>query len=257
MRSIDWAHSALLARFADFYEELAQCKEAIQKGTLPGLFEDQYPAHPTAGDLAAMVSRRLLRRLDYQLREVTANGTSEEQAQYRRALYVMAALADEVFLLELVWPGSEPWLQHLLEYSLFRTRQAGQVFFQQIEELLRSQAGDAQRELAAIFLLALQLGFKGEYRGHGGQEKLETYRRKLIAAIDARRQEGDERKRAFAQAYSYILFEHSDQRLAPLRPWYRIAAVALVAYLMASSALWFGVLLPHASHLQRLTGAGG
>jgi type VI secretion system protein ImpK len=253
MRSVDWSHSALLARFADFYAEVARCREAIQKGSLASLFEGQMQAQPSPDDLAILVSRRLLRHLEYQLRDVKAEGSSEEQSNYRRALYVMAALADEIFLLDLVWPGSEPWLRHLLEQSLFRSRQAGHVFFQQIEDLLRTQGGP-QRELAAIFLLALQLGFKGENRGRGGQQALAHYRKRLIGFIGADRPEGAEWRPPFAQAYGYTLFEYADQRLAPLKPWCRVAAVALAGYLLVSCALWFSFLLPATLHLQHLIG---
>lgn len=258
MNDADWSRSALLAYFAEFYQEVALCKAAIVDGRLPRLFEGDLPMQPSADDLAGIVSSRLLGCLSRQQREVAAQGTLDEQENYRLVQYAMVALADEIFILELVWPGCEAWLGHLLEHSLFHSKQAGQMFFQQIEHLLHTRSrASAQRELAAVYLLALQLGFKGQYRGHSGQTALAECRKRLIDFIAANRLGEREEGAAFPQAYGYTLGQRSDHRLAPLKPWYRIGTLALLSYLLTSCAIWFGFLLPATQHLQQLIGRGG
>lgn len=253
MRDAEWSRSTLLAYFAQFFEEVAQYKAAIAEGRLARLLEGDLPADPRPDDLAEAISRRLLHCLEQQQRLVAARADEAEQMAYREMLYAMAALADEEFLLALDWPGSEAWLRHLLEQALFHTSQAGQRFFARADQLLRGHAPQgAQRELAAVYLLVLQLGFQGQYRGRSGQPVLADFRARLIACIAAQRPADAAAAPAFAQAYAYTLGQHADLRLAPLRPWLRAAAAALVAYLLLSAALWFGLLHPAAQRLHAM-----
>lgn len=83
--------------------------------------------------------------------------------QYTRdILYIMAALADEIFLNE-TWEGKSFWEAHILEYEFFKTQIAGDVIFDRIEELLKNQ--NAPVALCKIYLEILAFGFRGKYRG--------------------------------------------------------------------------------------------
>lgn len=100
----------------------------------------------------------------------------------RDAQYVMAAVADDVFV-QLPWSGSREWMLHPLELELFGSRSAGQVVFDRLDALLEQQHGDT-RGLAAVYLTALALGFKGMYGERpGGDRLLASYRERLQAAL--------------------------------------------------------------------------
>ncbi len=245
MRDLEWADSVLLARFADFYQEVAYIKQAIADGRLPLLLDGDLPNQPTDRDLAALVSSRLTQKLHLQRLEMKANCTEVEQKAYQHALYVMSALADEIFILEVDWTGREHWLPYLIEQSLFRCRKAGRHFFELLGELLDSRSRNSLLiELAAVFLLALQLGFKGEYRGAQGHAKLTEYRRKLMQFIASRRHNVPDGEPVFDQAYHYTVKEDEDRRLGSLKPWYKAGAVAIVLYLIISTAVWLNTLAP-------------
>jgi len=66
----------------------------------------------------ATIWQALLGLLNRQEAEVRRTGGEYASAIYRRAQYVMAALADEIFLY-LDWPGREAWRANLLEFVVF------------------------------------------------------------------------------------------------------------------------------------------
>src|SRR5260221_3893579 len=134
MASASQRSGALLARFAEFYEEVARLKLAIREGQVPmylamgGVAKDT--AAPSAGELAALVSQRLGTRLQEQGKNVALVGTQAEIDSYSIAQYAMAALADELFIIETDWPGREAWQQYLLEQQLMGSSCAGGAFFE-------------------------------------------------------------------------------------------------------------------------------
>lgn len=248
-----WSDSRLVSSFADYYSELSEYKLAIREGKLQHLLQGELSEHPTAEEITNAVRRRLLSYLKRQQLAVERGDAKLEARIYRRAQYVMASLSDEIFLLELDWPGAEHWLTLTLEDALFGSRLAGRLFFRQIESLPRLGGGQSTlRDLAAVHLLALQLGFKGECRGKRGVSELERYRGQLIQLLsDQRRGAADvSGLEPFSQARSYTLTEHNDERLAPLKPWYRYTAVGLLIYLVLTSVLWLGYLVPFVSGLK-------
>src|SRR3990167_7025770 len=98
----------LLARFAEFFETVAGIKLAIREGRLGAMLAvGDEPAPSDPRDLAARVSGLLDGVLRAQGQEVARTGTPGEIDSHRMARYVMAALADEQFILELDWAGRE------------------------------------------------------------------------------------------------------------------------------------------------------
>ena len=69
---------------------------------------------------------------------------------HREAVYVMAALTDEMFL-HLDWEGVDFWLGHLFEARFFHSNLAGEQFFLRIEQLLLrdDEPADAVHDLFA------------------------------------------------------------------------------------------------------------
>ena len=238
----------LLSCFAEFYEAVAGIKLAIAEGRLPALLRvgDQ-PAPSNSADIAACVSGQLAGVLRKQAARVARECSPSEVKAYRIAAYAMTALADEIFVLEVPWTGSEAWLDVLLEYKFFQTRCAGRHFFLLAQRLLDVHVrGPLHIDLACVLLMVLQLGFKGQYRGTLCEGDLRDLRTRLFALLG----NGKDSKgraamaKAFPQAYQNLALSAEPARLAPLTPWYIAGGVALVLYLMVSTALWMHLTAP-------------
>ena len=240
MASASQRSGALLAHFAEFYEEVARLKLAIREGQVPMYLAMGTVAKDTAalsaGELAALVSQRLKARLQEQAKSVALVGTQAEIDSYHIAQYAMAALADELFIIETDWPGREAWQQYLLERQLMGSTCAGCAFFERLDELLSARAvGPLEEELAAVFLMSLRLGFQGEHRGTHGEPHLKRYNTRLIRFIG----NGSAAHQAsFQEAYRHRLSGASDERMAPLSRWYRFGAIGLAVYLIISTCVW-------------------
>jgi type VI secretion system protein ImpK len=235
-------YSFLLGRFAAFYEDVARIKLAARRGELARLLDPATPhAQIEPHELAERVANRLLGLLDRQAHEVAAMATAAEMAAYEQARYVMVALADEVFILDLSWPAAEHWPEHLLEYTVARTRIAGRRIFELATAVVDCRAPTPlDVDLAAVLLLALQLGFMGKCRGREGRRQLAEYRTKLYKIARAG-ELGVERERAFAQAYDYTVVSDRDNTRIALAPWVRGAVYAAIAYLLVSSLVWLAL----------------
>lgn len=235
----------LLARFAEFFEVVAGFKLAIAEGRLGAVLavgDEPPPSDPR--DLAARVSGHLAGVLRSQQKELSRTGTAAEIRAHRIAVYVMAALADELFILEVEWGGREAWLDVLLEYQLFRSRSAGTHFFHIARQLLETRTRDPLRvDLAAVMVLALQLGFEGKYRGELGEKALRDLRERLFRLVE-RERGARVLAPAFPQALAHLQAGGTPARVAPLTPWYMGALVVLVAYLVVSSGLWLALIEP-------------
>ncbi|HEY4146934.1 DotU family type IV/VI secretion system protein [Pinirhizobacter sp.] len=233
------AANFLLGRFSAFYEEMARIKLAILKGELVGLLQPDNPhAEMEPHQLAERIAHRLLVVLDRQSRDVQGTATGAELGTYRHARYAMVALADEIFILDLRWPGAEHWPEYLLEYTVERTRVAGRRFFDLVEDLMG--AGERtmlDADLAAVLLLAMQLGFQGMHRGPEGRQKLREYRSRLYPLASGRKL-GSVQAHAFPQAYDYTVVSDRDNTRIALAPWLRAAAYGAIGYLALSSLVW-------------------
>lgn len=235
----------LLARFAEFFEVVAGFKLAIAEGRLGAALavgDEVPPSEPR--DLAARISGRLASVLRSQQKELSRTGTPAEIKAHRIAVYIMAALADELFILELEWVGREAWLDVLLEYQLFRSRNAGAHFFDIARQMLETRTRDPLRvDLAAVMVLALQLGFKGQCRGELGEKTLRELRERLFRLVE-RERGARVPAPAFPQALAHLQAGGTPARVAPLTPWYMGALVVLLAYLAVSSGLWLTLIEP-------------
>jgi len=253
----------LVDTFASFYQEVARLKQMIVEGQSATVLKGALPSQPGPADLAAVMSGKLVQKLQRQAAEL-ADAPEEARRAFAIARYVSAVLADEIFLLELAWPGQAPWLGCLVEQALFRRQYGGDMFYRLLDRLLQSRSrGRLHMELAAVFLLALQLGFKGELRGEAGRQPhaLERYRAELHRFIAERRPPSQPNEPAFPQAYAYTLRDdvapESERRLSPLRRWVRLGAAGVVLYLVVSTVLWWFLLAPLDQFVQRQLAASG
>lgn len=221
---------SLLACFHAYYAELAREKHAA----------DARNADPAldAGALASGISNRLLAFLDRQQQAVRATGTTAEIGVYGPLRKVMAAVADEAFLLDVRWAGRQAWLGVLLEERMYGSRNGGSQFFELANQLLRADDRSvAARDAASVLLLALGLGFQGCYRGAEGQRILAGYRRKLYRlASDGSASVPP--APVFQQAYHHCAVLADQRPPVSLRPALRALVAVAGAYLLLSLLLW-------------------
>lgn len=183
---------------------------------------------------------RLALLLDQQLMEASRMAGPLGAEFHREAVYVMAALTDEMFL-HLDWEGVNFWLGHLFEARFFRTHLAGEQFFHRIEQLLLRDDEPAA-ELAAVYLSALALGFRGRYRGAAYQNTIDSYRKRLFFFIARREPELTQTTgRLFPEAYQNTLQVGSGVRLPDPRRWAFAFGGAILVWLVVARLLWFNV----------------
>jgi type VI secretion system protein ImpK len=156
---------------------------------------------------------------------------------YKKAQYVMVALADEIFL-HTKWAGQSAWVSHLLETKIFGTHVAGELFFDGLERLLHDR-DPVYRDLAAVYLMALSLGFEGKYRGARDRRALADYRRRLFSFV-FRYEPGldGEARQLFPEAYDHTLQEEKKRRLPNPRAWLILLGFVVVAYVLFTHGLW-------------------
>lgn len=156
---------------------------------------------------------------------------------YKKAQYVMAALADEVFL-NMPWQGRELWKSNLLEYKFFGTHVAGELLFEKIEELLKDR-DPALIEIAAVYLMALALGFRGKFKDKDDAGMLDYYRNQLFTFIFKTNADlTSETKQLFPETYNYTLDKSEGKRLPYLNRWLAVIVLIAVLFLAGSYAVW-------------------
>lgn len=235
----------LLARFAEFFASVVDSKRWIAEGRLGAVLAvGDEPPVVEPGDLAARLSARLAAVLRQQEKDIAHSGKPTEIDAHRKAMYIMAAVTDEIFILEVDWAGRDAWMDVLLEYNFYQSRNAGMRFFEMADELLAAQIPDPlQVDLAAVMVMALQLGFKGRHRGMLSDVELDALRNRLFRLVE--REHGALAAGiAFPQTMQALQPDATPERLAPLSPWYTAAGVVLIVYLALSSALWLWLLGP-------------
>lgn len=231
--------SFVINNFSAFYAEVVRQKERIaeilaQLRRSPG--EESTDAD-AAKALAASVSDELYRILKTQ--EIEANQLAGEfaSAYYKEAQYIMAGLADELFL-HFAWPGRDYWQEVLLEMRLFGTHVAGKRFFESLDKLLDARDSTNQ-EMGEIYLSALGLGFLGRYRALGADKILEQYRERLYTFVTHARPKLFQGERSlFPEAEHYTIRDANPKNLMEPRLWWIIYASTVFALLAASYGAW-------------------
>lgn len=159
---------------------------------------------------------------------------------YFEAQYVMAAFADDVFI-HLDWEGRRAWTSNLLESTLFQSHVAGEMFFEKLDQLLRER-DPADKSLAAVYLTALSLGFRGKYHGLNDHGKLRRYRNELFNFIFRQPPDLDnEAKVAFPDSYVENLRKEKRKKLMNPRVWLAVLALVFCSYVAVSHATWLGL----------------
>lgn len=251
-----YQNSLLLTQFREFYQELARQKSLVINpvSSLAHLGQDE------ARDITVQAEdiwQRLLSLLEAQAERASRSGGAFGYEVYREAQYVMAALADEIFLNE-SWRGKQSW--PLLEIRLFRTSAAGEVVFKKLD-LLLMQRDPVYLDLATVYFFALSLGFQGKYRGSDPGNQLDRYKRQLFAMIFRQNPELLERgNHLFQQTYSHTLAEGKVSKLRHPRNWFFLFAAIIVVWLSLSHILWQHLTAPIHQQIKEIcdtSGCGG
>ncbi len=230
----------VLSSFREFYAELLALRDEVEGdpwSASAGALPDEVAAARKAR-LAAIQGKlsATLQRLEVEARRI---GGERAGRRISQAGYVMAALADEHFL-NLDWEGRDLWAQNLLESRLYGTHMAGEQVFERAEALLRERD---DREMAAIYLLALSLGFEGEHRGRGasGAEALRDLKGRLLAFVSPGGSEMESTSELFPQSYLHTLAGEPQTRLPRVATWSLILLGVMGVYLLISHLVWMNV----------------
>jgi type VI secretion system protein ImpK len=84
-----------------------------------------------------------------------------DNEKIRLAKFALVAFLDET-IISSSWQQKEVWLSDPLQIKLFETFNAGEEFFNFLNEL--SQRTGANKEVLEVYYLCLSLGFKGKYQ---------------------------------------------------------------------------------------------
>jgi type IV/VI secretion system ImpK/VasF family protein len=244
--------SYLLTQFREFYREVARLKRTVAyapplsaaeevvfaaqsaaAGAGGGGGTSLVPRTVEASPAVTGVWQQLLSVLERQALEAGQGGAFAYEV-YREAQYVMAALADEIFL-HLEWEGKSSW--PLLESRLFQSHIAGEEVFNRIDRLLQRR-DPFYLDLAAVYFMALSLGFEGKYRGADDLDPRE-YRRQLFRMIYRRDPKlFTATAPLFPQTYQNTLDKSEVKKLPAQWVWVWLIAAVLVLWIGASEYSW-------------------
>ena len=232
-------NSLLLNQFHEFYSEVIRQKRMIQSYTESRPQEEapESGEAPSEKEGIHTVSLKLLSLLEEQALEAGRRGGEYGVRFYRAAQYIMAALADEIFL-NMDWEEKEAWKSNLLEFKLFGTHVAGELFFQKLDKLLADR-DPAFTEMAAVYLQALSLGFRGKFRDMDDGGKLDYYRRQLFTFIFHKNPDLLNMDRLlYPEAYAHTLVEGGGRKLPYVKRWIVVLVVLVIAFFIVSHGIW-------------------
>ncbi len=245
----EYGQSFLLDQFREFHGTMAQ--SAVQAKCL---VQNPETGESCSGGRPEDIRERLFALLERQGLEARRQGGDYGARYYEEAQYIMAVLADDVFI-ALDWPGADGWCISPLEYRLFGSKLAGVEFFRRLDRLLERR-DSARTELAAVFLLALALGFRGKYRGRDDAGALQRYRERLYNFIYNRAPRPGEARLLCPEAYSVTVAEGEVRNLPAVRRWGQTFVLVVLLLLGLSHVLWLRATTGLVELLNKILAAG-
>jgi type VI secretion system protein ImpK len=232
---------SVFEQFRSFWKEVdtlraAALAPAMAPAGAPSTSTGLVPASSAARD-------RLLMTVRIQQADLARWASGAVHEYYTQALYVMIAVADEVFV-GLPWSGAAHWRANLLETELFGTRSAGQSVFLRIDQMLE-RADPKDAELAAVYLTALALGFRGRYGDRADGGALDRYKQQLYRFIFNKRPDlSDPVRKLLPQCYENTVTSGTGRKLRSPRLWWWAAAAVVVVWLIAAQIVWMNLTSP-------------
>jgi type VI secretion system protein ImpK len=90
--------------------------------------------------------------------QATARRQGMLDKDFQEAGFAVVAWADETILKHTSWKCHREWTTYPLQLEYYQTRNAGEEFFERLEQL-----GTAQQVVREVYYLCLALGFSGQY----------------------------------------------------------------------------------------------
>src|SRR5262245_60055679 len=94
----------------------------------------------------------------FQQEKATAKRQGMLDKDFQDAGFAVVAWADETILKHTTWKYHHEWNTHPLQLEYYQTRNAGEEFFEHLEQL-----GAAQQAVREVYYLCLALNFSGQY----------------------------------------------------------------------------------------------
>lgn len=238
MLPTDLQQSLCLEKFFSFYTQIVREKERAIAGILPQEIKSNQEGEDETVTLVRFISQQLSSILEEQALTAIHEGGPFFTAYYEQAQYIMAALADEIFL-NLDWKGENIWDQYLIETNLFGTQIAGTKIFEDLDAFL-SKRDPLCIDIGAIYYFALALGFQGKYRGINDHGALQNYKNKLFLFIMRRPPELYQGKLfLFPEVYTSIQDSSLAQKLPNPRLWFSLYAGLIISMGIVGSFVWY------------------
>lgn len=201
-------------------------------------------------DPAMTMCQKLAQLLEYYQIEAQRLGGAVGLRLCREAVFVMAALADEILLHGPSWVGQQRWRATLLESRMFSTYDSGERFFAKLDQLLRER-DPLEAPLATIYLMALKLDFQGKFRGADSVKSLDQYRVALFEFIVNRAPAGEKSTRLITpDAYDHVIAIHKPPLLPDVWGWSLALAGFILVFLLVSHFTWLSLMRPVLAVLQ-------
>ncbi len=231
-----WTGLDTVKLFKEFYSHVYLVKNMITSGVIDW---HKVSSEDVGPDISEREKTRLLAAylkavLSDQMEYVSANTSALEFASYKEAAYLMSALTDEIFLLQLNWFGSVHWNEFSIESGIFSSSYAGDEYYRRLEVLKNKEVLTAlEKKIAILFIITLQLGFRGELRG------AETEVVKLRNALLPMTGYGSNLRLLFPPAYAFVRNPVIARKLEPFSNWNKLLFLSLAFYLIVTTGLWW------------------
>ncbi|MAP24063.1 MAG: hypothetical protein CMM87_00835 [Rickettsiales bacterium] len=247
-------NSFIISCFRQFYQHLLlekshimkytyveQAAEKEQAGGSEGSEDSAFLSNtnqPGSNKLVEQVTSSLERLFDQQLEDAHDQGGQVLGSYYKKAQFVMVALADEVFL-NMDWLERDTWEDNLLEIKFFNTRHAGTAIFDQIKTLIKEKSDRFDRELGQILFWTLGVGFLGKFRDQTNRQELQKYKEDLYRYVLMEKPIPIEQSSQKICPEAYRETQYKNIRYLPSPRIYMLAGlVALGVYVLASTVVW-------------------
>ena len=237
----------LLRLFHSFYVDVLRLKAAVLlqsshsvKRTVNKKADTilENPDHKEAAEVLDTLSYKL----EEQALEAKRYGGILGESIYKEAQYIMAALADEIFLGLSTWTGRSYWEINLLEQRIFGTHVAGEKFFSNLNQFLTLNE-PLRKDLGFLYLTALGLGFRGQFRGENDQGKILTYKEKIFFYLYQEKPSLKKEKEGnlFPDTVQTTITQPLiGKHLQEVRRWVLIFLAILATYMIVAYGVWYG-----------------
>lgn len=247
--------SFVIKSFRDFHQEVLVAKAMALSGQNIDLAEENTKAvaivnveendNQTIEDsnpeqtlsFASHILSKLELLLKNQMKFAVSYGGDFAAKYYQEAQYLMVAYADEVFL-NLNWAGRKEWESNLLESRMYNTHIAGQEVFKRLDQYLATR-DPSTRDIGAIYLWLLGLGFRGKYRDVDDAGAVATYRRRLYEFVLLEKPDLINETPLFPQSYEHTLDEGVITKLPNPRTYNLTFLGVLLAFFIGSLLVWY------------------